>query len=285
MTSAPQSPGRQAAAAARALADALPGSAQLGCAAAQLAIACLDVAEAPSDWLEAHDLVRDAGVRRVRETLAGETARAFALAGECVRMMAIHGGLPASVDGLPQRLTDLAKAVGVALGAMARVEIELADRIAEPRLAELSLEDRRKRMSVDPTALITRIRQLAGNVENLKRQDDDLRGHEESLSGKHEALQKELAARQRRLDELDLGIAALKGQIAERGEAARVAERERLALADRLRTADADLARVHRELEELRNDPRQAVRARVQAALLALDSRGAEAQRPTGGSS
>lgn len=283
MTSARYSPGRQAAAAARALADALPGSATLGRAVTQLAIACLEVAEAPVDWLEAHDLVRDADVRLVREKLADETARALALAAECIRMIAVHGGMPASIDELASRLRQSAQVLGGVLEAMERIELDLAACIAEPRLAELSLEERRRRLSFDPTAQMARIRRLAGEVESMMRQDDDLRMQEESLAGKRSALQAESESRQQRLDELERRIATLKGQIVAREDAARAAERERGALADKLRTADADLARVRGELDALRDDPRQAVRARVQAALQALEGGGAEALRPSGG--
>ncbi len=277
-----QSSGRQVAAAARALADALPGSAAVGRAAAKLAAACLELAEAPLDWIETHDLVRDAGVRPSREEFVGETARALVLTAECIRMLAVHGGLPGNLDGLPQRLAEFAQELGSSFGAMARIEAALADRLAEPRLAELGLEERRRRLTADPTVQIGRIRQLASDVDDLRQRDDNLRAREESLAAAYAELQMEMEVRLSRLDELGRGIEAMKGRIAERDDATRVVERERISLADNLRTADAVLARTREELEALRNDPRHAVRERVRAALLVLDSSSPDGRRSPG---
>jgi hypothetical protein len=270
MTTSSQ-PVRQAVAAARVLVGSLPASAPFSHAAVQLAIACLEVANAPVEWLEAHDLVRDIGVGQARKHLVDETVRAFVFATECVRMMALHGGPPSDLDGMPQRLSEFASSVGGAIGAMARIERELAERIAEPRLAELGLERRRRSLSFDPTDKIATIRRLAGEVANLEREGEGLRTRQAALVAAQPALRQELATLQGHIDRLERDNAATRNLIVDRDSAARAAESERIGLAERLRSADADLARVRGQLEALRSDPRQAVRARVQLALQVLD--------------
>ena len=167
-------------------------------------------------------------------------------------------------------LTELADELARICGGLDRCESELRERIAEPAVAAIDLQQRRASLKASPDARTAQLAELVREVDALrtKREQHDLAT--EALRRAERGELEKLRALQGEDAQLHGDTEALKKEITRR--AGEVAELEQKAFdlrQDRDRI-DGRLAVVREELGALREDPRDAVRAAVTAALRLL---------------
>ena len=279
-SSHPQSIRAQACALARALSDSLPENAKVGRAAALLAAECLEIAEPAPGWLDTHAVVRDLGIMEERERLLAATASLLLLASECVRTLGVHGGARESDADISGRTTEAMRAAQDALGKMHLLEVELASRLEEQTIAERTLHTRRQRLDADPSPQLSRIKQLANEVQRIQRRIVELEKQECELDERKSLLSRSNADLEDRIEGIRTDQSTLQARHDTALREITIREAERAALVEALEGAEARLREVHGQLKSLGEDPRELVRERVRRALQALESAIPDDARP-----
>jgi chromosome segregation ATPase len=261
---------QDAATTARRLAHGIGSANPVAKASAALAAECLEGSVSPHAWQASHEIVRDLGVVQLRESLLHDCATALRLAADAARRLKVHGVPTARSSEFDTNLEQLAAAVLRTTSGLDACETAIANRIAEPRLTEISLERRHAALRLAPTSMHARLAQLSADVERALAESAQLRGaiaaleeqHLEAanavqrLSKEHERLEGEVERTRRDLKSTETTIAKLEH---ERHDA----EHDRSHAAERLR-------QVRAQLEALRSDPRDAIREAVAKALRQL---------------
>jgi len=238
--------------------------------AAALAADCLELAVSPFAWQSSHEIVRDLGVRELRESVQRDCASALRLAAESARRLGVHGGSAERHAAIAARLEQLGANLRRTTAGLDSCEQQIIDRVAEPRLAEISLQQRNASLRLPPSEQVSRLKALSADLE---RRLADAAGRRAAL-GSAEARLRE-AEEERRANSAGLAQAESALQLATRElesikRALRYAEFARDDLEIDRRNASERLAQVRRELEALRNDPRDAVRDAVREAIALL---------------
>lgn len=260
--------------AASALTAELAGSAgalgPLARAAAALAGACLEQAAAAPGWLGSHELVRDQGIKTLREGLVRETANALLLTRAAFERLAVHSHDAKAAEQMHERLAGLAEDLARLCGGMDHCERELRERVAEPAVATIDLQGRRAALRANPDLRTKELAELVREVDGLrtKREKEDfaveaLRREEHAQREARRALQKEDERLQAELQTLRREIQRWEGEAKDLKQQLYDLEQDRSRIGVRL-------AIVRGELESLREDPRDRVRTAVAAALRLL---------------
>jgi chromosome segregation ATPase len=238
--------------------------------AAALAAECLELAVSPFAWQSGHEVVRDLGVRELRESVQRDCASALRLAAESARRLGVHGGSAERHAAIAARLEQLEANLMRTTAGLDACEQQIIDRVAEPRLAEISLQQRNASLRLTPSEQVSRLKELSADLE---RRLADAAGSRAAL-GAVEARLRE-AEEETRANSVGLAQAEAALQLATRElesikRALRDAEFTRDDLEIDRRNASERLAQVRRELEALRDDPRDAVRDAVRRAIVLL---------------
>lgn len=261
---------QDAAATARALTLAIGSANPVAKASAALAAECLEYSVAPHAWQASHDIVRDLGVVPLRETLLQDCAAALRLSADAARRLKVHGVPTARSGEFDTHLEQLAAAILRTTSGLDACEAAIANRIAEPRLAEISLERRHAALRLAPTAMHTRLAQLSADVERALAASAQLRGAIAALEDQHleatnavqrlsqerERIQGDLERTRRDLQSIETSTSRLTQEQHD-------TEHDRSHATDRLR-------QVQQQLAALCDDPRDAIREAVAKALRQL---------------
>lgn len=261
---------------ARALAAELAGGAgasgPLARAAAAMAGACLEQAAAAPGWLGSHDLVRDQGIKTLREGLVRETVNALLLARAAFERLVVHSHDSKAAEQMHASLAGLANELARLCGGLDHCELKLRERIAEPAAAAIDLQGRKVALRASPDLRTQQLAELVREVDDLKtkREKEDfavqaLRREEQTQREARRALQKEDERLQAYLETLRQEIERWKRKTEDLKQQAYDLEQDRTRIG-------AHLAIVRGELESLGEDPRDRVRAAVAAALRLLPS-------------
>lgn len=252
------------------LADQLPSAQPLPKAACELAAASLDFANACPTWVAGHEFIRDCGVTRWRDSAAGECARAMQIVAAGLRSLSVHRIDASRDDNLAERLDATAKALATAIEELGRCEEALKDRIAEPRLAQLDLEQRRRNLMATPTSSKDALLQLSRKLEEQQRIHTQATALEQSLASQLKAATEALARTNTLVAATKSEIASVCAQHDSLELASKAADAEVRGRRRDLQTVEANLQEVRQQLEALRSDPRQSIADAVQRALLEL---------------
>jgi chromosome segregation ATPase len=267
---------------ARRLAAEIGTSRPVAKSAAELAAACFELASSGFAWSARHELVRDLGTIPSRESVLREAAEALRLASRSMSRLAIHGASGVRSQDVSERLRDLAKSIRQSTSQLDACERELAERIDQPRLAEIALENRRASLRTDPTPQILRIERLAKEVESMQAAADGLAAQVASLEDRKRRATDHAAGLESDRSRLAESIKRLESETREtETEIARLEHRKADLTQERAR-AHARLAAVRHELESLRDDPRDRIREAVRRALAEMppDSFDRSVRRP-----
>jgi chromosome segregation ATPase len=238
--------------------------------AAALAAECCELAVSPFAWQSGHEIVRDLGVRELRESVQRDCASALRLAADSARRLCVHGGAAERHAAIAARLAQLEANLRRTTAGLDACEQQIVERVAEPRLAEISLQQRSANLRLAPSEQVARLKALSAELERqlaaaaesraaLSSAEARLRQAEEETSANSMGLAQAEAALQVSQRELE----SIKRTLAE------VEFKKDDLDADR-RNASQRLQQVRRELEALRDDPRDAIRDAVRRAIAVL---------------
>jgi|GEM_PF-6031224 len=256
--------------AAQHVANAIGSDQPLAKAAASLAAECLRLTTAPFSWQLSHELIQDLGVYSLRKRLLCECSGALMLAADAARRLAVHGTSGAPSEVTAARLEELGLAIRRSLQGMDTCEEVIRERIAEPRLAELSLEQRKTELHIDPTAQSNRLAQLAKEVEQAETALANQRGSAALMEERHRDAKTEERILETRCQQLEENLVRVQGEMRKLDSKAKDLEQQRDGNEQNLASASSRLVTVQRELEAMRNDPRDVIRDAVCRAIQQL---------------
>jgi hypothetical protein len=255
---------------ARAVAREIGASSPVAKAAAALAADCLELAVSPFSWQQSHDIARDLGVRSLRDSVLRDCAAALLIAADAAGRLGVHGASAERHAAISVRLEQLSSDLIRAGAGLDQCEEAIIERLEEPRLAELSLEDRARKLRCEPSSQNNRIRKLSAELERALADAAESRAavaaHESQLAEAREqvrANQALLTAAVADLERLQLETDSTLKAITDTEFARDDMRQTRKAALDRLE-------RVRMELEGMRDDPRDLIRDAVQRALALL---------------
>ena len=261
---------QDAATTARKLAHELGSANPVAKASAALAAECLECSVSPHAWQDSHGIVRDLGVVQLREALLHDCATALRLAADAARRLKVHGVPTARSSEFDTQLEQLTSAILRTTSGLDVCETAIGDRLAEPRLAEISLERRNTALRLAPASMHGKLAKLSDDVHRalaesarlraeiaaLEEQHDDATSTVQRLSERRRGLEAELEGTRRELKSTETTVANLAHEQHD-------AEHDRCHAAERLQ-------QVRLELHALRDDPRDAIRDAVARALRQL---------------
>jgi hypothetical protein len=263
---------KDGAALARVIASEIGASSPVAKAAAALAADCLELAVSPFSWQQSHDIARDLGVRSLRESVLRDCAAALLIAADAARRLGVHGASAERHSAISSRLEQLSADLMRAGAGLDQCEEKIIERLAEPRLAEISLEDRAKNMRSEPSLQTNRIKRLSAELEEALAEAAESRAtvsaHESQLAQAREQLRSNetmLTAISAELERLEL----------EKASALRALSDTEFARDDLRQCRESAIRRleqVRTELEGMRSDPRDSIRDAVHRALALLPS-------------
>lgn len=263
---------RDGAAIARSIASEISSSNPVSKSAAVLAADCLELAVAPFSWQSAHDIVRDLGVRSLRESVQRDCAAALLIAADSARRLAVHGASAERHAGIASRLEQLASDLMRVGAGLDQCEVTIIDRLKEPRLAQISLQQRVADLRLVPSTQNNRIRQLSTELEKELAQASESRAlltaRESLLNHAREELRANaatLAAAESELERLKREAESTSREISDMEFLLDDLRRSR-------EQATQRLTQVRAELESMRADPRDSIRDAVHRALALLPS-------------
>ena len=254
----------------RRLAHQLPSAQPLPKAACELAAASLDFASASPKWVAGHEFVRDCGVIRWRDSAARECARAMRVAADGLRFLSVHridaasdGFLAGQLDAVVQVLTETIAELG-------RCEEALKERVAEPRLAQIDLEQRRNNLQATPASSRDDLRRLSQKLEEEQRMHTESTACEHSLTSQIKIATDALARTNAIVVAAESEIANMTAQHNALEQVSKAADAEIRARKRDLESVEARRREVRQQLEALRSDPRQSIADAVHRALREL---------------
>ena len=261
---------KDGAALARAVANEIGASSPVAKAAAALAADCLELAVSPFSWQQSHDLARDLGVRSLRESVLRDCAAALLIAADAARRLGVHGASAERHSAFSERLEQLASELMRAGAGLDQCEEKIIERLEEPRLAEISLDDRARKLRCEPSLQTNRIKRLSAELEqalaNAAESRATVSARESQLAQAREQLRSSeamLTATSADLERLQLEIAAALRALSD-------TEFARDDLRQSRESAAKRLEQVRMEFEAMRDDPRDAIRDAVHRALALL---------------
>jgi chromosome segregation ATPase len=261
---------RNAAELARSLELGLSSANPVAKSAAALAADCLELAVSPFAWQSGHEIVRDLGVRELRESVQRDCASALRMAAECARRLAVHGGSAERHAAIAVRLEQLEANLRRTTAGLDACEQQIIDRVAEPRLAEISLQQRSANLQVTPSEQMSRLKTISADLERRLADAAERRAELSSAEARLREAEEETRANSVGLTKVETALQLARRDLESIKRSLREAEFERDDLDTDRKNASQRLEQVRRELEALRDDPRDAIRDAVRRAIAIL---------------
>ena len=263
---------KDGAAIARSLANEIGAGSPVAKSAAALAAECLELAVAPFSWQAAHEIVRDLGIRSLRESVQRDGAAALLIAADSARRLGVHGASAERHAAVATRLEQLAANMMRAGAGLDQCEEQIIDRLEEPRLAQISLQDRAANLRIDPSAQHNRIKQLSAELERTIADASEGRASVAARESQISQAREEIRANVTKLAAAESELDRLRHELNSCARALSEVEFKRDDLERSRDGARRRLEQVRDELEGMRDDPRDAIRDAVRRAIALLPS-------------
>jgi chromosome segregation ATPase len=215
-------------------------------------------------------MVRDLGVRSLRQSVLRDCAAALLIAADAAKRLGVHGASAERHAAFALRLEQLASELVRAESGLDQCEEQIIERVKEPRLAELSLEDRASNLRSEPTIQNSRIKRLSEQLEVALRNAAESRAAIAAREAQISNLRDEVRKHEVTLTATTAELERLQHEVATTIQAISDLEFRRLDLTNSRDKAVLRLAEVRAELEGLRNDPRDSIREAVHRAIAEL---------------